>query len=258
MNPGLRNTDMCFRCAFCYPQGLDSASALEFVSALRLSCQYLGRTNFASLYQASEAVYEKFDTVVLIAGGRCIFCGPTDKAKEYFENMGFECAFRTTTPDFLTGVSVESERKIKQGYEDKVPNTPEEFEKVWLASPECAEMMARKRLYDADSKAMAEDYAAAYGLWKEASGKTKLTAMYPTTLAEQLNACLIREAQLLWGGRSEVIFRTVFNIAMALIVGSVYFQLPFTGSGGERGVRAEGGRYKSCTPSAGTSAWSEE
>ncbi|KAI9011791.1 ABC-2 type transporter-domain-containing protein [Hyaloraphidium curvatum] len=212
-------------------KGLDSASALDFVSALRLSCDYLGKTIFASLYQASEAVYEKFHRVILIAGGRCIYCGPTEEAKAYFERMGFVCPPRATTPDFLTGVTVPAEQVIRPGMEGSVPKTPAEFEARWLASPECAAMMSEMSEHDAAGAAAAKEFDEAYGVYKETSGKTKVASTYSTTYGEQLVACLIREGQLLWGGKQEVIFRTVFNTMMAIIVGSVYFQLPFTGTG---------------------------
>lgn len=212
-------------------KGLDSASALDFVKALRLSCDYLGKTNFASLYQASEAVYEQFHKVILIAGGRCIYMGPTEEAKQYFENMGFVCPSRATTPDFLTGVAVPAERIIAPGFEGKVPTTPEDFEKRWLESPECKRMQEYMSVYESNAAESAQDYAKAYDIYKEVSGKTRVRSTYTTTYGEQLVACLIREGQVLWGGKQEVIFRTVFNIFMALIVGGTYFQLPFTGTG---------------------------
>jgi len=54
---------------------------------------------------------------------------------------------------------------------------------------------------------------------------------YYTSFMEQLAACVKRQYQLEFGNKGALIFRYVFNIVMAAIVGSVYFQLPFTGAG---------------------------
>lgn len=211
-------------------KGLDSASALDFVKALRLSCDYMGRTNFASLYQASEAVYEEFQKVILIDAGRCIYMGPTNEAKAYFEKLGFVCPPRATTPDFLTGVAVPSERILAPGFEGKVPNSPEEFEKAWLSSPECAKMLQEMAVYESTSEQAAKDFAEAFESYRVAAD-SKVTDTYPTTFGEQLAACMIREGQLLWGDRYEILSRILFDVVMAIIVGGLYFRLPFTGSG---------------------------
>lgn len=55
--------------------------------------------------------------------------------------MGFECPSRQTTGDFLTSLTSPSERRVRPGYEDKVPRTPTEFAKRWQSSPEYARLM---------------------------------------------------------------------------------------------------------------------
>jgi ATP-binding cassette subfamily G (WHITE) protein 2 (PDR) len=56
--------------------------------------------------------------------------------QEFFVNMGFYCAPQQTTPDFLTGLTSSLERRPREGFEKRVPHTPEEFEAAWKASPE--------------------------------------------------------------------------------------------------------------------------
>lgn len=48
--------------------------------------------------------------------------------------MGFECALRQTTADFLTALTSASERRVRPGYEGLVPRTAEEFAQNWRAS----------------------------------------------------------------------------------------------------------------------------
>lgn len=63
--------------------------------------------------------------------GRAIYFGPVGEAKEYFQNLGFECEPRKSTPDFLTGVTNFQERRIRPGFEGKAPTTSFEFEEAW-------------------------------------------------------------------------------------------------------------------------------
>ena len=115
-------------------RGLDSATALEFIQALRLSCEFTGACHAVAIYQASQAIYDLFDKVTLLYGGRQIYYGEARKAKQYFEEMGWFCPPRQTTADFLTSVTNPKERQVISGHEDRVPQTAEEFERYWLQS----------------------------------------------------------------------------------------------------------------------------
>ena len=80
-----------------------------------------------SVYQASENVYDLFDKVCVIYEGRMAYYGPTSLAREYFIDMGYQPANRQTTPDFLVAVTDPNARIAREGYENRVPRTPDEF-----------------------------------------------------------------------------------------------------------------------------------
>ncbi|TAQ88464.1 hypothetical protein B7494_g3247, partial [Chlorociboria aeruginascens] len=115
-------------------RGLDAATALEFTKSLRMSANLSGACHLVAIYQASQAIYDEFDKAVVLYEGRQIYFGPCDEAKQYFIDMGWECPARQTTGDFLTSITNPSERKVRQGFEKKVPRTPDEFEKYWKES----------------------------------------------------------------------------------------------------------------------------
>jgi ATP-binding cassette, subfamily G (WHITE), member 2, SNQ2 len=125
---------------FSSTRGLDSSTALEFVRALRLATDHLGLTSVVSIYQASELLYALFDKVAVIHSGRLIYFGSAQAAKDYFVRMGYEKYERTTTADFLVGVTDEGGRKVREGYEGRVPRTVEEMVKHWEESEECEEL----------------------------------------------------------------------------------------------------------------------
>ncbi|KAL9607630.1 MAG: hypothetical protein Q9167_007477 [Letrouitia subvulpina] len=115
-------------------RGLDSATALEFIKTLRLSTSMSGSTAAVAIYQASQRIYDIFDKVVVLYEGRQIYFGPTTAAKDYFVNLGFVCAERATTGDFLTSLTNPAERVVREGFENRVPRTADEFAAVWQKS----------------------------------------------------------------------------------------------------------------------------
>lgn len=122
-------------------RGLDSATAQEFVRTLRLSTSMAGSTAAVAIYQASQSIYNIFDKVVVLYEGRQIYFGPTTEAKAFFVQMGFECPERATTGDFLTSLTNPAERVVREGFENRVPRTPDEFADAWKRSEDRARLL---------------------------------------------------------------------------------------------------------------------
>lgn len=104
-------------------RGLDSATALEFIKALKTSATVMGATPLVAIYQCSQDAYDIFDKVILLYEGYQIFTGRADRAKEYFLEMGYECPQRQTVADFLTSLTNPAERVVKSGYEKSTSYT---------------------------------------------------------------------------------------------------------------------------------------
>lgn len=66
--------------------------------------------------------------------GRQIYFGHKDLAKQYFIDMGYHCPERQTTADFLTSLTNPAERIVREGFDTRVPKTPDEFAQAWEAS----------------------------------------------------------------------------------------------------------------------------
>lgn len=133
----------------CCTRGLDAASALDYTRSLRIMSDTLHKTTIASFYQASEDMYALFDKVMVLDKGVCVYFGPTATAKSYFEELGFECERRKSTPDFLTGITNPNERKVREGFEDTVPKTAAEMERRYLTSRTHDDMAQELSEYEA-------------------------------------------------------------------------------------------------------------
>ncbi|KAG0673282.1 Multidrug resistance protein, partial [Kluyveromyces marxianus] len=105
-----------FQCWDNATRGLDSATALEFIRALKTSTDISGSTAVIAIYQCSQDAYDLFDKVCVLDEGYQIFFGYAKDAKKYFENMGYVSPARQTTADFLTAVTNPAERIVNQDY----------------------------------------------------------------------------------------------------------------------------------------------
>lgn len=117
-------------------RGLDSANAIEFVKNLKMGAEYMGTSSVVAIYQAPQSAYDIFDKVAVLYEGEQIYFGRTTDAKKFFIDMGFYCPEQQTTPDFLTSLTSASERRAREGFEGKVPTSPEEFAAAWKRSDE--------------------------------------------------------------------------------------------------------------------------
>ena len=210
-------------------RGLDSATALEFVKTLRLSTSLAGSTTAVAIYQASQSIYDIFDKVVVLYEGRQIYFGHTTAAKEYFVNMGYFCAERATTGDFLTSLTNPAERVVRAGFEGRVPRTPDEFAAAWQKSDDRARLLKDIENFDQEFPLGGEQ------LQKFQTSRIAMQAKrqrvkspYTISLPMQVKLCMGRGFQRLRGDMTLFLSGVIGNSVMALVVGSVFYNLPST------------------------------
>lgn len=171
-------------------RGLDSKTALEFSDTLRGDADQNGRTIVATMYQAGNGIYDNFDKVLILADGRVIYYGPRSIARSYFEDLGFVCAKGANVADFLTSVTVETERTIRPGMEEKAPRTPEEFERVLKESTMYQRMVASAT--DPDTLGGETDELLSAVQKEKQRSITGRHNVYTMGLAAQIRNCVIR------------------------------------------------------------------
>ncbi|CAG8910041.1 unnamed protein product [Penicillium egyptiacum] len=210
-------------------RGLDSATALKFVEALRLSSNITGSCHAVAAYQASQSIYDVFDKVIVLYEGHQIFFGPAAAAKSYFEKQGWVCPARQTTGDFLTSITNPQERQAKPGMENRVPRTPEDFEAAWLKSPEYKQLLNETAEYEEKNPVGKDVQALAdFQQWKRGiqAKHTRPKSPYIISVPMQIKLNTVRAYQRLWNDAASTISTVVTNIIMALIIGSVFYGTP--------------------------------
>ncbi|KAK6606114.1 ABC transporter CDR4-like protein 4 [Botrytis cinerea] len=208
-------------------RGLDAATALEFTKSLRMTANLSGSCHLVAIYQASQQIYDQFDKAIVLYEGRQIYYGPCDQAKQYFEDMGWECPSRQTTGDFLTSITNPSERKARPGYENKVPRTPEEFEKYFKDSKIFQRMMSEMKSHEEEfpmgGKTLEQFKASRKGMQAD---HLRPESPYTVSIVMQTKLCARRAVQRLWNDKTSTITTIVGQIAMALIIGSIFYNTP--------------------------------
>nr|POE54265.1 zeb2-regulated abc transporter 1 [Quercus suber] len=187
-------------------RGLDSATALEFARTLRLTTEV---------------------TVTVLYEGRQIYFGNVHAAKHFFVDMGFECPPRQTTADFLTSITNPSERRIRPDFRGKSPSTPDEFAAAWQNSGDRARLMNEIDAFD-KRYPLGGPSDEVFKRSRRAVQAKSLRAQSPYTLslATQVRLCVERGYQRIRGDMGVLISGVLFNSIMALVIGSVFYNLP--------------------------------
>ncbi|CEQ38617.1 SPOSA6832_00050, partial [Sporobolomyces salmonicolor] len=214
-------------------RGLDASTAFDYAKSLRVLADIQQSSLFVSLYQAGEGIYEQFDKVLVIDAGRQVYFGPAKEARAYMMSLGYADLPRQTTADYLTGCTDPNERQLAPGRtESDVPSTPEALASAFRSSEIYSRMVEERNQYLAQCQAdetARRDFqeAVATSKRKGVSKKSVYTASFPAQIA----ALVVRQFQLRAQDRIDLIVSWTTSIAVALISGSVYYQMPESASG---------------------------
>ncbi|CAH7682783.1 pleiotropic drug resistance ABC transporter [Phakopsora pachyrhizi] len=214
-------------------RGLDASTALSYAKSLRILANIFKTTNFVTLYQAGEGIYEQFDKVCLISEGRQVYFGPASQARQYFMNLGYKNMPRQTTADYLTGCTDPNERQFADGVDvESVPKTAEELERAYLESNIFQQMRADMENYRAElasENQSREEFHKA--VMQDRHRGVSKKSPHTVSVFTQLKYLMIREIQLKSQDKMGLIFSWCTSIIISVIVGSLFFQLPATSAG---------------------------
>ena len=217
---------------FCWDnstRGLDASTALEWTKAIRAMTDVLGLSSIVTLYQAGNGIYDLFDKVLVLDEGKEVYYGPMAEARPFMENLGFICREGSNVADFLTGVTVPTERKIQTGYENRFPRTADALRTEYEKSTIYNRMIAE---YNYPTTSLAQERTDEFKA-AVAHEKAKLPNNSPWTVGflDQIKACIQRQYQILWGDKATFIIKQVSTLIQALIAGSLFYDAP-NNSGG--------------------------
>jgi ABC-type multidrug transport system ATPase subunit len=201
-------------------KGLDASTASEYVQSLRSLTNMAHASTLVALYQASENLYKQFDKVLLIEDGRCAYFGPAGRAKAYFEDLGFKCPPRWTTPDFLTSVSDPNARRVKEGWEDRIPRSAEDFQRAYRNSEVYRENLLDIEEFEREVKEHEDK--------REEARRRAPKKNYTVPFHHQVMILTERQFKIMYGDKGTLIGKWAILTFQALIIGSLFYNLPNT------------------------------
>lgn len=205
-------------------KGLDASTAVEYVRSIRAMTNMADTSTAVSLYQAGEQLYDLVDKVLLIDQGKCLYYGRSEDAKKYFLNLGFDCPERWTTADFLTSVTDEHERSIRDGWENRIPRIPEDFSDAYRRSEDYQKNLRDIEDFERELQTLAEERRS------HESEKSK-KKNYEISFFKQVTACTHRQFLVMFGDKASLFGKWGGLLFQGLIVGSLFFNLPNTAAG---------------------------
>lgn len=208
-------------------RGLDLATALEFIRALKTAASITHVTPLVAIYQCSQDAYDLFDKVVLFYEGYQIYSGSARKAKDFFVDMGWACPARQTTADFLTSLTNPLQRTARPGFEQSVPRTAAEFYQRWQESEQRAALVAAIDAHLASPhvaqsrQAFAEHHQAAQ------TSRTPASSPYTVSFDMQVRSLMWRNVLRMMGNPSISLFIIFGNVGIAIIISTQFLNLKF-------------------------------
>ena len=204
--------------------------ALEYVSIIRSLTNRSGISSIMTLYQAGNDIYRLFDKVLILEGGRQIFYGPSNEACPFMKSLGFQCREGANFADFLTGITVKTERIISPGFEHSFPQDAEAIRDEYKKSKIYSEMSAENEY---PSTSQAENATRCFQATIQAEKSTHLPDKSPLTVdfISQVHACTIRQYQVISGDQVTFWTKQVTVLAQAVVAGSLFYDAPETTAG---------------------------
>lgn len=218
---------------FCWDnstRGLDASTALEWTKAIRAMTDTLGLSTIVTLYQAGNGIYELFDKVLVLDEGEQVYYGSREQARPFMEEAGFVCREGSNVADFLTGVTVPTERRIREGYENRFPRNKEELREQYEKSSIYPQMAAEYDYPDSETaRARTQDFKD--GVAFETSKQLPKGSPLTVSFTEQVKACITRQYQIIWGDKATFVIKQVATLMQALIAGSLFYSAPDNSGG---------------------------
>lgn len=216
-----------FQCWDNATRGLDAATALEFVRALKTQASLLNCASAVAIYQCSQEAFDLFDKVCVLYDGYQVFLGSTQEGKKYFQDMGYYCPPRQTDADFLTAVTSPAERIIRDDYKESkkhVPQTAEEMFDYWKNSSNYKKLLEEVNSEFSKNKEPDRENIREAHIAKQ-SKRTRPSSPFTVSYFQQVRYLLIRDWWRLINSFDITFFQVFGNGTMAFILGSMFYKV---------------------------------
>ncbi|XP_060204381.1 ABC transporter G family member 11-like [Lycium barbarum] len=202
--------------------GLDSASAFFVTQTLR-GLSRDGRTVIASIHQPSSEVFELFDRLYLLSGGKTVYFGQASEAYEFFEQAGFPCpALRNPSDHFLRCINSDFDKvkaTLKGSMKLRFESNEDPLDKTTTA--EAMRILVdyyRRSQYNYSAKERVEEMSKVKGTVLDSGGSQASFFMQSYTLTKRSFINMSRDFGYYW-------LRLVIYLVVTICIGTIYLNV---------------------------------
>jgi ABC-type multidrug transport system permease subunit len=190
----------------------------------------LGLSSIFTLYQAGNGIYNLFDKVLVLDEGKQIYYGPMVSAQPFMEKLGFICDHGANVADYLTGITVSTERKIQKGQERSFPRTSDAVREAYKGSL-IYQQTRTECDYPLTDDAMAYTNQFCKGVAMAMDKRLPASSPMMVGFLDQVITCVHRQYQILWGDKATFFIKQISTVVQALMAGSLFYNAPDTSAG---------------------------
>lgn len=202
--------------------GLDSASAFFVTQTLR-GLSRDGRTVIASIHQPSSEVFELFDRLYLLSGGKTVYFGQASEAYEFFAQAGFPCpALRNPSDHFLRCINSDFDKvkaTLKGSMKLRFESNEDPLDKTTTA--EAIRILVdyyRRSQYSYSANERVEEMSKVKGTVLDSGGSQASFLMQAYTLTKRSFINMSRDFGYYW-------LRLVIYLVVTICIGTIYLNV---------------------------------
>ncbi|KAL1819379.1 hypothetical protein ACET3Z_014248 [Daucus carota] len=202
--------------------GLDSASAFFVTQTLRALSRD-GRTVIASIHQPSSEVFELFDRLYLLSGGKTVYFGQASEAYEFFAQAGFPCpALRNPSDHFLRCINSDFDKvkaTLKGSMKLRFEANDDPLDKTTTAeATRTLTEFYRSSHYFYSAREKVEEMSKLKGTVLDSGGSQASFLMQAFTLTKRSFVNMSRDFGYYW-------LRLVIYIVVTVCIGTIYLNV---------------------------------
>ncbi|KAJ3680325.1 hypothetical protein LUZ60_016603 [Juncus effusus] len=202
--------------------GLDSASAFFVTQTLRALARD-GRTIIASIHQPSSEVFELFDRLYLLSGGKTVYFGQVSEAYEFFAQAGFPCPpLRNPADHFLRCINSDFDKvkaTLKGSIKSRIQKSDDPLENITTAEA------IRKLIqyyncsqFNYSARQKVDEISRMNGTVLESGGSQASFFMQAFTLTKRSFVNMSRDFGYYW-------LRLIIYLVVTICIGTIYWNV---------------------------------
>lgn len=198
--------------------GLDSASAFFVTQTLR-GLANDERTVIASIHQPSSEVFELFDRLCLLSGGKTVYFGEASQAYEFFAAAGFPCPDLVNPSDHFIRCINSDFDKVRVSMRPQFEISDDPLEQV--TSAEAIQMLVdsyRSSEYCCSTQEKIEELSKVKGSVEDLGGSEASFLRQAITLTERSFVNMWRDFGYYW-------LRLAIYIVVTICIGTIYLDI---------------------------------